>query len=1645
MNVLIRNMEAKNNNKIATDINNNKNDFVKTHHQIYSKDKEFEIKRIKRKKMSATNNNFNLNNNNNNNNYIVFRHNTFNKFKEKDVDKDKKEQTRKNQKTMIIDQDLSKEINTMSFYYMNNINTNSNITKNITNSNTKQNQNLNKGSTSRKESKRIAKNLSRENMRGGGYNFLQGGTQRKKITINDIENNNKIMKLYDFNNMNKEDNTIVNSTNDIRANASNNNNKNNQEKKSNNGNNVKIINSGNKYKVEKKISLVDKFSNNIDYHKHHNQIKIDTKNINNSINSNIIKQKNSIPYKAQSNEKNMQHYINLSSNNNKENMAKNIKNIIIENSNKNNANYINRFKSDVNLYNSYKSNNANTNTNSNTNTNANINNNKTKIDKEGMIANGSKQKSKPIEFNPNSKLKILDINSIQNKIDAKNTKNKGAINSDLNNLNNKNIIKNKNNELILNNINKNISSLIINNIKNIKNFNNTKNNNIYITYINNTSVLNSDFPKIKNTINYNSNINININKSNPCSNIKKLKNSSKKSCNSINSITKLNTLQNEEDKKRIKYNNFKYKINFSSPKIPSIYERHNAKPHLRRPLTNNQKNRNNDNTYSPKINSIPKYIQTENNNSNINITNNNNIFINRLDVFENYSISSRKDNIFSKINNNIKNNNNYINILNKRKLSAKIQKERGNTLLKLIESKERKIEKEKEKDIVNLTKRRPRKSDNEVNNLFTEISNVHNTNKNSFFNFVFKKSNINSNNGVMNNKLLDNYNIKDEKNRKYSFINILKPKAISQQKRYNNIQEKEEKENCQDTKATRDLKSLTFISKEKKKNISLLRKKKIIKLIHMMDEFNSSKSKSKSKKKNKSYNNNYNKRGASAIKERKKLTKFKFNYFGEEDNFLDNVMQNNITKYSIYILSKYYDNYKKVGLAKIRLYDKNNNELFIVDSNSNIVNNEEENVNYLFNVKKHYFNNKPFISNYKDNLYINFYINFKKTNIIKFIKIINYENKEEKISPVKEIKICHGKKKIFEGILNITNSNIIDISENKNNSENKDSPYFTVTRKRGNSANTKNNNSIISNKIYNSNYKRNNTRSYSSFRASSGKKSNKIPKKQLVKINSERNISNKDKEMIKYDKKNTKYLSYHNTEIDENNNLGNNKFLRNICKTINDNNEFDNNDNNDHNTFIRERFISDNNIRIENTIHESINIQKFNLNNYNSQNEERNIKFNNNNSSSYVKFKKLKLILTSNYGHPNYIGLTGLEFYDINNKLIDIETAETVGALPKDLHTIYNNDDGRIFENIFNGENNVDDSYNMWVTLFDSSNKDLPYIELTFNKYIFLSKIIFFNYNKKNELDICLKTVDIIFDDKYYNTIYLRQGIGDITNENIIQKENSNINNYEQKQVNDYNNNKNNKNYCQEVYFPIKNNYYGKSYKDKNNKTINLFENELKVEYASNKYDQCYETPYMPNGQIIKFQLVSNFYKGIMIDNNCTNANTNSANNILIKHYNYIGINIVKIYDENGNNLLTQKNIKYKITSNKEMIISDKHSIILNCSQNEDSDNNIYFLFDNSINISYIEINPFSFFGGVYTYNKNDKNYLNSAKEIKIFCDTSVIFEGELYNDQPTLILFTSNDKVLNNIDKKYLTKKNMERIAKESIKDDCYSMAFDE
>ena len=85
-----------------------------------------------------------------------------------------------------------------------------------------------------------------------------------------------------------------------------------------------------------------------------------------------------------------------------------------------------------------------------------------------------------------------------------------------------------------------------------------------------------------------------------------------------------------------------------------------------------------------------------------------------------------------------------------------------------------------------------------------------------------------------------------------------------------------------------------------------------------------------------------------------------------------------------------------------------------------------------------------------------------------------------------------------------------------------------------------------------------------------------------------------------------------------------------------------------------------------------------------------------------------------------------------------------IWILSKNLRTVFRNEnDFRIFENLFNGENNTTDENYMWLTLMNPE----PYIEICFDNYINLSKIEIWNFNDPNGLDKGVKEIEIIFDD----------------------------------------------------------------------------------------------------------------------------------------------------------------------------------------------------------------------------------------------------------------------------------------------------------
>jgi hypothetical protein len=279
------------------------------------------------------------------------------------------------------------------------------------------------------------------------------------------------------------------------------------------------------------------------------------------------------------------------------------------------------------------------------------------------------------------------------------------------------------------------------------------------------------------------------------------------------------------------------------------------------------------------------------------------------------------------------------------------------------------------------------------------------------------------------------------------------------------------------------------------------------------------------------------------------------------------------------------------------------------------------------------------------------------------------------------------------------------------------------------------------------------------------------------------------------------------------------------------------------------------------------------------------------------------------------VGLTGIKFYNIRGDLINVETADSIGALPKDLRTIFDDEyENRIFENVFNEYYNTDDIDSMWVTKLKKS-EPKTFIELVFKEKIKISKIKFYNYNEKNNLHIGVKTIELFLDDNYYGTIYLSPGVGEracaCIKTNTDNRDNKNENEItDNEDESDYNKDED---FGQIITFPIK------PMEEKK-------EEKFDIKYASFLYDeQCYETPFMPCGYYIKFEFLSNHYKG-----------KPQKDEVHKFTYTDVGLNSIEIYNNENIDIISDTSpIKYKIITNCEKVFNKSNKLILNGMQNE--------------------------------------------------------------------------------------------------------------
>ena len=321
----------------------------------------------------------------------------------------------------------------------------------------------------------------------------------------------------------------------------------------------------------------------------------------------------------------------------------------------------------------------------------------------------------------------------------------------------------------------------------------------------------------------------------------------------------------------------------------------------------------------------------------------------------------------------------------------------------------------------------------------------------------------------------------------------------------------------------------------------------------------------------------------------------------------------------------------------------------------------------------------------------------------------------------------------------------------------------------------------------------------------------------------------------------------------------------------------------------------------------------------------------------YISLKKIRINILSNYGNQLSVGLTGIYLIDNYSKRITFDTASSIGALPKDLRTVYENEnDCRIFENLFNDINNTIDENNMWLTLINHE----PYIEICFDDYINLSAIEIWNFNEPMSLDNGVREIEIIFDEdenKKYN-LFLWKGLG-IDYYNYYQKIK-----------------------CDENYLKKLSNKYNKLKND-----INLIHLPIgfvfKIVFISNYGDE--ETISLKKIEIFNEKEEKLGKYNLIIDPNYTiNLRDGVVNDLLVDDYFY--------YHE-----------FYDFHKNKDSLCN----------------NNVYICYDEIVQVKYIKM-----------HNTNDERFkLTSAKEIQIYCDDILLYEGKLNQMGENIINFDNN------------------------------------
>ena len=338
-----------------------------------------------------------------------------------------------------------------------------------------------------------------------------------------------------------------------------------------------------------------------------------------------------------------------------------------------------------------------------------------------------------------------------------------------------------------------------------------------------------------------------------------------------------------------------------------------------------------------------------------------------------------------------------------------------------------------------------------------------------------------------------------------------------------------------------------------------------------------------------------------------------------------------------------------------------------------------------------------------------------------------------------------------------------------------------------------------------------------------------------------------------------------------------------------------------------------------------------------------------------IHCNKVKLILISNYGNHNKIGMTGIEFIDENGKLIFsncIKNIKTNNQLKEKFPVL----------NLINKKNETKNLKNMFLSeiYYPNNNQNANVsIDILFKGNVGIKSISLYNFNFENFLDCAVKEIKIIF---YFDKKILFE-----TTKLLLLKPPG----------------ENSIDYSQVITYPFE------QINPLKNEKEEILKNFQKI--SKNHNFLCcfdYYLPILPCGFVIKIEFFSTWG-----DNN------------------YIGMDSLKILDYKGNNICTHSKI-FALPDKTNLKSESTPFYISNYVNRNKRDfselkggNRIIIISDSLLILFKVII-------GNYT-----KHTDIGVKETKIFIDGNVIFEGKIPKGKESTICFNyqeNGEEVIN-------------------------------